>query len=167
MFQAFLVCQLVWLSSSSFVNPKPSGDTDHVLETQQHGEGNISDNLCAFNILLFINLDLPVRRIVATEFYEENATLVLQHEDATRNVDQQATNGGQECIGSKKRSQECGMAKCPSILYLSESALVWLPSLLPVEGCSVPPYPIPSLHAAVSGIVDNKLTICGGEWSIF
>ena len=80
---------------------------------------------------------------------------------------QQATNGGQECIGSKKRSQECGMAKCPSILYLSESALVWLPSLLPVEGCSVPPYPIPSLYAAVSGIVDNKLTICGGEWSIF
>ena len=35
MFQAFLVCQLVWLSSSSFVNHKPSGETDHVLETQQ------------------------------------------------------------------------------------------------------------------------------------
>jgi hemicentin len=33
---------------------------------------------------------------------------------ATRNVDQQATNGGQECKGSKKRSQECGMKECPT-----------------------------------------------------
>ena len=86
MFQTNLVCQLVLLSSSSFVNPKPSGNTDHVLETQQHDEGNISDNRLAFNILLFINLDLPVRQIVAAEFYEENATLVLQHEDGQKIV---------------------------------------------------------------------------------
>ena len=51
-----------------------------------------------------------------------------------------------------------------SILYLSVSKQVELPSLRPVQGCSVPPYPIPSIRSAVSGIVNNKLTICGGEW---
>ena len=35
-------------------------------------------------------------------------------QSATRNVDQQATGGGEQCKGSKKKSQECGMAECPT-----------------------------------------------------
>ena len=50
-----------------------------------------------------------------------------------------------------------------NILYLSESKLVELPSLLPVQGCSVLPYPETPLYNSVSGLVNNKLIICGGQ----
>ena len=51
-----------------------------------------------------------------------------------------------------------------NISYLSDAKMVRMPSFEPVLGCPVPLYPLTSLYGAVSGIVNNKLVICGGQF---
>ena len=51
-----------------------------------------------------------------------------------------------------------------NIVYLNNDKQVELPSGEPVQGCSVPPLPIPNLYDAQAGVVNNTIIICGGDY---
>ena len=50
-----------------------------------------------------------------------------------------------------------------NLMYLGDTDLVEVPSFQTAPDCPVPPYPVAGVGDAVSGIVNGKVTICGGK----
>lgn len=50
-----------------------------------------------------------------------------------------------------------------TMLFLSDSKVVSVPSFQAVAGCPLPPYPEGEVYSAVTGIVNNRLFVCGGK----